>query len=659
MRETRMIMKTTILTWACFVLVGWAGTERRKPREKRTSVWELIRKQWIQSSKVAEFQTEEHRSTRPQGKERILHFPEEKSLGTLSVQYEGAIRKIETYRHWIDGTKWEDLGEAKGDITIPAGKRLGLTISPKEWKDLSPLSNLGPDDIYSLGFRSMTEGAKPDDRCLPHIAHLTGLKILQLSNTNISAKGLKLIGNLNLLERLFAPRLTDTGLAQVARLSSLKALYINEHSLTNDGLAYLSRLELLEELDLIGKGRLNDAGLVHLSKLPRLRYLLLQGKNFTDAGTIHLKNISSLRILHLGFLTQLTDAAIVQLSQMPALERLSLHWNEHITDASLVYLKKMNSLKMLDIKHSKVTDEGLAYLAQIESLENLTLPDKSVTDAGIEHIAKLHNLKYLRAGSWSSSPLTNKSLSYISTLGNLEELHIGGIGFSDEGMKHVAKLKKLKSLSIFTANQLTNEGLAELSVLKSLTNFSLGRRTRVTVSGLKSLNNFKYLNNLSLRDVRTDASIMDISGLTELKDLTILLHRERKDGSFVSDSFKNEDFACLANLTKLKRLQITGMGIDNEGLKHLSGLTNLEFLNIICPGESKINDQALKYLTDMHKLNMLYIKDGHLTDKSLDYLVDLPSLSWLELTSDFAFSTKAIRDFRQKNPNITRLRLIP
>ena len=101
------------------------------------------------------------------------------------------------------------------------------------------------------------------------------------------------------------------------------------------------------------------------------------------------------------------------------------------------------------------------------------------------------------------------------------------------------------------------------------------------------------------------------------------------------------------------------MGIDHEGVKHLSALINLEYLNILCPGESKISDQALKYLRNMHKLNRLIIKDGHFTDKALDYLDDLPSLIWLELTSDYAFSTKAINDFRQKNPNITELQLIP
>lgn len=660
MRDNRMVIKTAILICGGFVLVAWAGAESRKPRERRTSTWELVRKQRAQKSKVAESPAEEHKSTKPQGKERIVRFPKERSLGRLMIQDADAVRNIQTFFYWTEAgdSEWEYLAEAKGDVKIPAGKRLLLTIDRNAWKDLSPLKNLNSEDIYMLSFAGMEDGYSwsPDDRCMPYITHLTGLKILMLSNTNISAEGLKLIGNLNSLERLSVPgRLTDAGLAEVTRLSSLKALYINDHSLTNAGLAHLARLEMLEELDLMGKGRINDAGLVHLAKVPRLRYLLLQGKNFTDNGMAQIKNCSSLRILHLGYLTQLTDAAIVQLSQMPGLERLSFHWNENITNASMVYLKKMDSLKVLDIKHSKVTDEGLAQLAQIESLENLTLPDGGVTDAGIEHIAKLHNLKYL----WTGSPLTDKSLFLVSTLGNLEKLYIGGTGFSDEGMKHIAKLTKLKGLSFFTADQLTNRGLAELAGLKSLTNFSLGRGTRVSISGLNVLNNFKNLNNLTLRDIHQDTFIMDISGLTELRDLTIVLHDERKGDVFVSDSFKNEDWACLSNLTKLKRLQITGMGIGNEGVKHLSGLTDLEFLNIFCRGESKINDQALKYLINMHKLNRLCIKDGHFTDKALDYLADLPSLSWLELTSDFAFSKKAIRDFRQKNPKITRLQLIP
>jgi len=326
------------------------------------------------------------------------------------VQDAGTERHIESFHYWItEDNKWELLGEATGDVIVPAGKRLALFVSQNGWKNLSPLSKLRPDDLYMLNIPGpYPSGPMPDDRCMPHIAHLRGLKILKLGNTNISAGGLKLLGNLSSLEQLsFSKGLTDAGLAEVARLPSLKALYLKEHRLTNASLAHLAQLSSLEELELT-IGPLNDAALVHLAKLPSLQYLVLWDDNFTDAGMAHLKNVPSLRILHFGGLTQLTDKALIYLSEIPRLERLNLHWNGNITDAGIVHLTKLRSLKMLDISHSQVTNEGLAHLAKIKSLEYLKLPaarvtskgtDYPITDKGLAHIAQLERLRYLKVST--------------------------------------------------------------------------------------------------------------------------------------------------------------------------------------------------------------------------------------------------------------------
>jgi internalin A len=640
-----------IVPLLCFVFISivCGRTKSETFAANQPSTWEFIQKSRMKQVKT----------TGPVSVERVLHFPKEQSLGLLLIQDSNLVRNIKTFHYWTEAgdSEWESLGEAKGSIAIPKGKRLALIINSSA-KDLSCLSGLKPDDLYELRVgRNDDNGRLPGSRFLPYIINLKGLRVLNFINSECSAKDLKYLSSLKSLERLTTPYgLTDDGLVEIAKLSSLKALYItSEHNLTNDCLANLENLPLLEELDIIGKGRVNDDGLSHLAKVPRLRYLALQGLVFTDDGIAHIKNSTSIRILHLGSQNQLTNTTLVCLSQMPQLERLNLHWNENITNEGIFHLTKLKSLTMLDIKHSKVTDEGLVHLAKIKTLENLTLPDACVTDAGIEHIAQLQNLRYL----WVSSPLTDKSLHYIGALENLEELHIGGTGFSDEGMKDIAKLKKLRRLSVFTADQLTNDSLAVLSVLGSLTDFYLGSKTKVSISGLKSLNSLKKLKNLTIHDVHQDGSVMDISRLTDLEVITLLLHRQREGDSFVSDSFKNEDWTCLANLTKMKRLQITGVGIGDEGVQYLSDMKKLEFLNIICPGEGKITDEALKYMARMHKLNRLYVKDGHFTDKALDYLNGLPALYWLELTSDYAFSTKAIRDFQRKNPHVTRLQLIP
>lgn len=653
----RNFFLSSLLVSFNFTSIAWSWTKIETSSGNPPSTWELIKKSRMKQAE----------SAKSVSVGRVLHFPKDRSLGRLMIQDSNVVRDIKTFHYWTmaGDTEWEYLGNAQGDVKIPSDKKVYLILDSWTWQNpsnLLVLKQLKPDDIDSLTLspRWSSGGKSPRDEYMPYISQLTGLNTLNLSDADVTYRGLKYLAELKLLERLYTPAgLTNDGLAEIARLSSLKALYIRNHNLTNIGLAHLSKLPLLEELDLAGMGKINNAGLTHLVNLPHLRYLLLQGDNFTDTGIAHLKNCNSLHILHFGFLNRITDTALIHISEMSQLERISFHWNENITDVGIIHLTKLKSLTMLDINHARITDEGLANLSKIQTLENLTLPNAGITDAGIGHIAKLHKLRYLWTGGSSSSPLTDKSLHYISELENLEELNIGGKGFTDKGIKEIAKLKKLRHLSIFTADQLTNNGLAELVDLESLTDFNLGSHTNVSISGLKSLNSLKKLKNLTMRDIRQDGSIMNISGLTDLEVLTLMLHKERKNNSLVSDSFKNEDWACFANLTKIKRLQITGMGISNEGLKYLFGMKNIEFLNIICPGEERITDEALKYTSGMHKLNRLYIKDGHFTDRALEYLNDLPALSWLELTSDYAFSTKAIRDFKQKNPNVTRLLLIP
>ncbi|NVM56728.1 MAG: hypothetical protein HWN51_01215 [Desulfobacterales bacterium] len=151
---------------------------------------------------------------------------------------------------------------------------------------------------------------------------------------------------------------------------------------------------------------------------------------------------------------------------------------------------------------------------------------------------------------------------------------------------------------------------------------------------------------------------MDISGLTALEDLSIVLHRKYKGRTIVYESsFQDKDLACLANLTRLKKLWLSGAGISDEGIKHLSGLTNLEYLSIV--GQCRITDVGLKHLANMQKLYRLRIHDGHFSDRALQYLENLPSLCWLELTSDNAFSKRAIRRFKEKNSNLEQLQLVP
>ncbi len=603
--------------------------------------------------------------------ERIVHFPQDRTLGQLFIQDTDTKRQTDTTFYQVnDYDGWEYFGQARGDVVVPAGKRLKLIIARDAWKNLSPLSRLRADDLYALIIAwGIPNTMSPDDRCMRNIANLTGLKYLSLGRTNISSEGLKNIRNFKSLEYLELPeKVSDEGMVYIAQLPSLKGLYFRENMVTNSGLRHLAKLTTLEELDLRG-GRIGDAGLVHLAKLPRLRYLLLYGDGFSDNGLAHLKNIPSLRILHIGYLRQITDAGLVHLSELDKLENLSLHWNENITDKGIVNLKKMQSLKKLDVSHARLTDDGVAHLKDIKTLEYLNLPHEGITDKGLSYLVELDKLKHLSVPrvhyvdpSMNKEYYTDKGLESLSRCRLLEELTVGSIGITDAGMSHIVKLQNLKVLNLFGCDKVTNEGLAKLTALKSLKNLNL-HETQVTVSGLSQLNAMPQLTHLDVYPLIDNGSTLNIAGLTNLEDLDLGFSDHRQPKS----TFGDADLACLSGLKNLKRLSIYPCDFSDAGMVHLAGLTNLERLGI---GGSGLTDGGLKYLTGLKKLNHLTIdagfydvktntwgSGGRLTGEGLRHLEKIQSLTYLTINVEGNFSPNALSRLRKNLPNLLSINI--
>ena len=594
---------------------------------------------------------------------QVIHFPTDRSMGTVFIQDADTKRQIETFFYWItnEDTNWETLGPATGDVSIPAGKRLRLIIyAEAALKDLSPLSKFRPDDLYALTIGApFPGGLKQGDVCMSYLAGLTGLKVLDLAQTNLSSKGIKFIKNLRSLERLTLPeQITDEGLADIAELPSLKGLYFKNNRVTNDGLHHLAKLTSLEELSL-GGDRINDAGLAHLSKMPNLRYLMLWG-NFTDAGLAHLKNVAFLQILHLGSLERITNAGLAHLSELPNLENLCLYWADGITDDGVAQLKKMGSLRKLDIKKSQVTDKGLAHLSQIKSLEYLDLPDKGITDQGLSHLANLKGLKHLViTRSYYADPkmdkgyYTDKGLEQLAKLQFLEELSLGSRRITDAGISQIVKLTNLKELTLFGCTEVTNEALAKIGTLKHLERLTINTCPKVTVAGISYLNAIPGLVELDAQGMEQDNSILDISKLTKLEKLFLIPKTKRIGNSIVCEPVRDEDLLCLRNLKSLKNFQIGNAGeISDRGLSFLAGLTNLEILIISGPD---LTDDGLKFLANMKNLGRLIIYGGKFTDKGLRHLEGLKSLTGIELQGESNFTVAGLQRLRAELPNLTLL----
>ncbi len=109
---------------------------------------------------------------------RQVRFPADRSLGVLWMRD----REFDPENYAF----WEQVGEARGIISIPSDKELRLIVNPQAATDLSPLSQLRPDDIQYLQLSS----TRVSNAQLAHLSKLTGLRVLWLYDTPISDPGL-------------------------------------------------------------------------------------------------------------------------------------------------------------------------------------------------------------------------------------------------------------------------------------------------------------------------------------------------------------------------------------------------------------------------------------------------------------------------------------
>lgn len=590
---------------------------------------------------------------------RILHFPADRSLGKLMSRPAKPEQSINTFHYWFRDEDWDLLGQARGDVVVPAGHQVYLIVwRPQSWRDLSPLLKLQPDDLYKLSIHgSHTGGARPGDSCMQYVAHLSGLRALDLAGASVSGAGMKHVVGLKQLRWLTVPgRMDDKGMALIAGLPALTGLYFKETLVTNAGLVHLAKLASLEELEL-GGARISDAGLAHLAGLPRLRYLLLWGKGFTDSGFRSLKAVPNLETLSLGPLEQVTDAGVMYLSQIPQLKDLDIYRAAGVTDTGISYLKKLPRLRKLDLRHTSVTDACLVHLQDVKTLEFLRLPEQHITDAGLRCMATWTELRELHVPrpryvdpKMNKDYYTDEGVKALAGLTQMECLLIGGFGVTDAGIGYLAGMHRLRELGLFGCDRVTAESLKTIGNLKNLETLDIDY-ARLTMSSLKPLNNLSRLKTLGLDKIVQDNSGLDLSGLVNLRDLSLHLAAKQANGDVAA--WQEQDIAAMGRLTNLRRLQISHTGIpDAAVMRHLTGLTHLERLSI---GGNGCTDEAVAYLAQLPNLSSLTLS-GTFTDATLTHLRKLEDLTILDFMSGANFTPRALSDFRAHMPNLIMFR---
>jgi beta-lactamase regulating signal transducer with metallopeptidase domain len=169
---------------------------------------------------------------------RVIHFPKDQSMG---IVYVGELRTTDPL--WWQG--WEEVGEAKGDVAVPADKDVRLTVNTNGLEHLSFLEALGPDDIQAMNFVYPLK--RLDDKDLVHLAGLTGLRLLRIDGASIRGEGLRHLTKLKRLESLglHSTEVGDEALKHVGQIRSLLALGLATTPVTDKGLAHVAEIRSL------------------------------------------------------------------------------------------------------------------------------------------------------------------------------------------------------------------------------------------------------------------------------------------------------------------------------------------------------------------------------------------------------------------------------
>ncbi len=298
--------------------------------------------------------------------------------------------------------------------------------------------------------------------------------------------------------------LEDHHMTGLATLKSLESLDLDYSRVTDEGISKLGELKNLKALDL-GSGQylVKGTGFADAQKFQKLSILILP-ESVNDEGLACVAKLDGLRILKIPGILRCTDEGISKLGNLPNLKTLEINCSQ-LSDHGLKGIGRLEKLRHLDIGAAKVTNDGLHSLANLQQLRTLKLTEcerlsdmrslaklpqlRTLNLTGctrLTNLPPLSNLRELQSLSLGScKELTDDSFEGIGKLQHLSNLWIPRVSISDAGVKHIAKLKNLKTLSLW-GNKVTDKCIDDLATMTTLRELYLGR-TNISLSSRERL----------------------------------------------------------------------------------------------------------------------------------------------------------------------------
>lgn len=265
-------------------------------------------------------------------------------------------------------------------------------------------------------------------------------------------------------------------------------------------------------------------------------------------------------------------------------------------------LSLMTDLENLSIRGIKdLTRHGSPCFARLRQLKRLRLADSDITDTWIPHLQYLVNLKELEI---TSGTIKDTGMKVFSKFENLEFLHVesdDNDGCSDEGLRYLSKLKKLRHL-VMNSKWVTGRGIQQIARMPSL-------------------------EIVAISEAQVDsAAINAFRGHPNLK----VLNLDHCSGELEDDAFES--------IGTMKRLRILNLpcSLSHQKLRCLKQIPNLGYLCLGSFKKGQLTDSDFEELSQLKELRVLMLEDVRITNSALDHLSRLTWLRFLRLRGDFS-----------------------
>jgi hypothetical protein len=237
----------------------------------------------------------------------------------------------------------------------------------------------------------------------------------------------------------------------------------------------------------------------------------------------------------------------------------------------------LEQITTLDLGGSQVGDAGLAHLPKLAAVETLNISSLRVTNDGLKPLAELPKLRVLAADNLST--VDEGGLKVLGQCRGLEEVSLQNSVAADGTFDALRELKDLKVLKVGGSPNLMGMGFSksvEKGAFKDLKELHAGN-SQFVIYGVLQLGKLKGL------------EVLDVS------------YADMNDG--LIDGFDD----CI----NLKKLSMVRSKVTSEGLRKLLKMRKLEELNVSgCPA---VNDSAVPYLRGHKELKRIDLDGTNFT----------------------------------------------